>query len=454
MGQGASVKLTDLKKDKEGKVRKAFQSITKESKINYAYGGIVVVFTIIIILMAFLQIDDIKIEMINQKKNVYQILGAYKEGICGEEIASKILKGNNIEKEEYNEQIDNGKRALLPYGYTDKYKTIIDKRYQSYLIRTICIYAVIYIFGLLGIYAIIELTNRKKKIELEGIYKILLKFQNKDYELDLTTTNEDMLSKINYKLEALGKQLLLNERQLSKEKEDTKALVTDISHQLKTPIASLKMCLWLLNDDKLEPTEKEEFMKRFEEQLDRLEGLTAALVNISRLEIGMISITKEENNIFDTIVTAINSVYLKADEKKIKFEIEYENSKENQIENLIIPHDNKWTKEAIVNVLENAIKYSNHETTITIRFAKRTSFIRIEIEDEGIGIPKDETLLIFKRFYRGKSKIVKESEGSGVGLYLTREILERQGGNITVTSKRVDGNKLKGSIFVIHLYYK
>lgn len=106
----------------------------------------------------------------------------------------------------------------------------------------------------------------------------------------------------------------------------------------------------------------------------------------------------------------------------------------------------KWTVEAIANILDNAIKYSQCGSDIQIRAQKLYSFVRVEIEDKGIGIPKEEQNKIFTRFYRGNNDIVKNQEGSGIGLYLSRSILEEQGGTVSVRSSLG-----KGSIFVIQL---
>ena len=117
-----------------------------------------------------------------------------------------------------------------------------------------------------------------------------------------------------------------------------------------------------------------------------------------------------------------------------------------EFEDIPLYLDLKWTVEAIANILDNAIKYSQCGSDIQIRVQKLYSFVRVEIEDKGIGIPKEEQNKIFTRFYRGNNDIVKNQEGSGIGLYLSRSILEEQGGTVSVRSCLG-----KGSIFVIQL---
>lgn len=152
----------------------------------------------------------------------------------------------------------------------------------------------------------------------------------------------------------------------------------------------------------------------------------------------------------DTIITAVNRVYPKASEKNIEFNFDYEDS----LNNLAIMQDAKWLGEAIINILDNAIKYSPDHSEIFIRIQKRIGFIRIELEDQGFGIPKEEYHKIFKRFYRGNQPKVKAQSGSGIGLFLAREIIEKHQGTITVSSRLCtedNNNSRCGSTFVIQL---
>ena len=147
----------------------------------------------------------------------------------------------------------------------------------------------------------------------------------------------------------------------------------------------------------------------------------------------------------DTVISAVNRTYPKADEKEIEFVFDYEK----ELETCTIMQDKRWLGEAVINVLDNAIKYSPDGSKIFIRLQKRNDLVRMEIEDQGIGIPQNEYHKIFQRFYRGSSREVMEKSGTGIGLFLSREIIEKHAGMITVTS----GKKKKGSTFVIQLPY-
>ena len=185
--------------------------------------------------------------------------------------------------------------------------------------------------------------------------------------------------------------------QAHREKEETKSLVTDLSHQLKTPVAALSSCFDILKDPDLSEQERREFQERMEQQLHSLEQLIGALVNISRMETGMIELRPEQGRIYDTILEAVNRIWVKAQQKEIEIQMEAGDD----IEELRIRHDRKWFCEALINILDNAVKYSPAGTMITIRAFRMTSFLRIEIQDQGIGIPGENYHKVFQRFFRG-----------------------------------------------------
>ena len=174
-----------------------------------------------------------------------------------------------------------------------------------------------------------------------------------------------------------------------------------------------------------------------------LETLLQSLLEISKLETGLIQLDQKTLPIMDTIISAVNRTYPKAAEKGIELIFDCNES----LEHCALTQDKRWLGEAIINVLDNAIKYSPEHSKITIRLQKRTGFVRIEIEDQGIGIPQSEYHKIFQRFYRGTAPEVREKSGTGIGLYLSRQIIEQHGGTITVASGKVR----KGSTFLIQL---
>ena len=224
------------------------------------------------------------------------------------------------------------------------------------------------------------------------------------------------------------------EAELRREEQETKSLITDISHQLKTPVASLKMSYEIEDSTELSAEETEEFRRKEREDVERLEHLLQAFTQMSKLETGMIRLKPEKAGVKATLARAVAGAYAKAVDKNISIETE-------ECTDTAVVHDPGWTAEAIGNVLDNGVKYAPAGTCITIRVSELVSYVMIEVEDEGPGIPAEEQPRIFQRFYRGKAEAVRKAEGSGVGLYLTRRILEEQGGTVCVKSGRTGGSK-------------
>lgn len=223
------------------------------------------------------------------------------------------------------------------------------------------------------------------------------------------------------------------ESALRREEQETKSMITDISHQLKTPVAALKMSYELEESTELSAEEKKEFREKEREDVRRLEHLLQAFTQMTRLETGMIRLRQEKKSLKATLAKAVAGIYVKAMEKEIRIETK-------EFSDIVVSHDPRWTAEALGNVLENGVKYAPSASCIMIRVSEMVSFIMIEIEDEGPGIPAEERSKIFQRFYRGESDMVRRKEGSGVGLYLTRRILEQQGGTVCVKTGRSGGS--------------
>lgn len=298
---------------------------------------------------------------------------------------------------------------------------------------------------LIGTYFLLTSANKQKITEVENelnyIYEQLLRFQNGNVDM-LPLPEESGSQKfedVYDKLRDLGYYFSNLKERLKQEENSTKALITDISHQLKTPLASIRMSHELSLSSDLSEEERHSFMETETREILKMEALLDELVKLSRLENSMIQIKCEKCSIKKTISEAVSQIYIKAHAKNIEICVDMEND----VETL---HDHKWTVEALVNILENAVKYSAQGTTVDICVSCLVNHVLIQVEDEGIGIPEGETHEIFKRFYRGSKAKDIVKEGAGVGLYLARSIIEQQGGSIV--AKRKNG---RGTIFQIML---
>lgn len=243
----------------------------------------------------------------------------------------------------------------------------------------------------------------------------------------LSDTDEENWGRLRESFKELGAYFADLKEHYKQEDADTKALITNISHQLKTPLAAIRMSHELAAGDCVSEEERQEFMEQEEIQIAKLQDLLDELVKLSRLEKNMIVLQPIVTGFKQTIINAVSQIYPKAHAKEMEIVVEI-------TEDAVIAHDVKWTTEALINVLDNAVKYSDARKHIFIRMSRLTQYVLIEIEDEGIGIPGAELHKIYHRFYRG-SNVEKDSEGAGVGLYLTRWIIEAQGGTIAAKKK-------------------
>ncbi len=272
--------------------------------------------------------------------------------------------------------------------------------------------------------------KQRKRWEMRfwEIYECLERFREGRFtELPYDENASEDEMKIRESMGELGHYFNNLKTRLAEEENSTKALITDISHQLKTPLSSLKMSHELIEKGGLTEEERKEFLIQEGKEIQKFEMLMKELVDLSRLEVRMIQIRPVPGSIRHTITEAVDRVYLKARDKRIEIQVEME-------KDLSVPHDPKWTQEAIANVLDNAVKYSPESTCVTLRAILLVSNILIEVEDQGIGIGPGEMSKIYQRFYRGEEAARSVKEGAGVGLYLARMILERQGGTISAKS--------------------
>lgn len=341
--------------------------------------------------------------------------------------------------------LDRGFSLLEKYGYRENLRITDMPYYRSTLLSFISLLAVFLVLYL-GHHALRCFFIYKSRRNQESrLHEALEYFLADNYSL---LANETAFPPIFSEaftdtLFKLGHKLMAKTQALSEERDSTKTLVTDISHQLKTPVSALKSCLTMCMEADSE-AERADFLERCAAQMKHLESLVTVLVNVSRLETSMITLKQEKVLLSDILTDAVTSVYEKALRKNMKIEL-LDPDGEND-SHTYLSLDRHWTAEAVANLLDNAIKYSPADSTVTLRLHRFYSYISLEVADEGIGVPKEEANQIFRRFYRGSHPAVKQSEGSGVGLYLARHIMEEQGGTVTIRPAAK-----QGSVFDVRL---
>ena len=375
------------------------------------------------------------------------------------EIIVKSVIGDN------NKYIERGANTLAKYGYTSKTSNLIDKSENKVKMMIIFFVFLFAVFSIIILVIAIKAMGYVLKIFEEMYFKMknifntvdnikhpntLNKNENKSANalqeresiendgVDLNKYNENLLCRINMISEKAERNMRINMRKIENEKENVKSLVTDISHQLKTPLANVELYNTLLAEEGISDEERLEFLETEGVAIEKLKMLVDSLINISRLEADMISIDKKEENLKECIESAISSVKADAAKKNIIIKNEIK-------EDCILAIDRKWTTEAIFNLLDNAVKYTATNGKINLSLDNGINYFALNIEDNGIGIDTNEYNDIFKRFYRSRNDIVQNEKGSGVGLYLVRKIMNLQDGNVMVSSE-----KGKGSTFTLY----
>lgn len=245
------------------------------------------------------------------------------------------------------------------------------------------------------------------------------------------TDSETVFAKIAHRLFRLYDIMQENRRNVDAERKELQTLVSDISHQVKTPVSNLKMVTDTLLTKDVSAQEQENFLQGIKEQVEKLDFLLQALVKSSRLETGTISLEKRVCRLFDTLVQAMGGIVYAAEKKEIAVSVDCP-------EYLTLSHDSKWTAEALFNLLDNAVKYTPEGGSISVSVVAWELYVEIKVTDTGKGISESNQAAIFRRFYREEE--VHDQQGVGIGLYLAREIVTRQGGYIKVISEPGQGS--------------
>lgn len=250
---------------------------------------------------------------------------------------------------------------------------------------------------------------------------------------------EGQLSALTAKARRVQERVAASVAAADAERERVKQLVSNMSHQLRTPLAGLIMYREMLEDARLDDAARQRFLAKMKGQTEKLDWLLGALFKMVDLEQGAVVFEAQSLPLSPTLTDAVAAVREKAERRELTLSVQ-------PFEERILWHNRRWTAEVFVNLLENAVKYTAPGGRIALSVYPLELYTEIRVTDNGCGIREEELSAIFQRFYR--SREVENVEGAGIGLALSRMILEHEKGMVTVRSTYGEGSTF--SVFLLN----
>ncbi|WP_214481770.1 HAMP domain-containing sensor histidine kinase [Bacillus sp. SM2101] len=279
-------------------------------------------------------------------------------------------------------------------------------------------------------------THRRYR-EIEMLSHYLRRISSGDYTLDVRDNEEGELSILKNNIYKVTSMLSEHKSLLQQDKSKLTDAISDISHQLKTPLTSMMVMTDLLSDDELPTAKRDEFTHNLRIQIERIEWLVSSLLKISKIDAGTVQFKKDRINVKNLIQKSIDPVLIPMDIKEQVLSINGEDTTS-------FLGDLNWSAEAVINILKNCVEHTPDGGVITISFSENALFTELIIADNGKGIPKEDIPYIFKRFYKGKNA---NTDSIGIGLAIAYSIITSQNGDIEVQSKEGEGTR-----FLIKFY--
>lgn len=323
-----------------------------------------------------------------------------------------------------------GTKLLESYGYNGDYVYINQLNDEMKMTQIYEIILIIAIFILtITIWTLYTIKQNKKIHEIDMYLK---KVNSGDYTLKIEENSEDELSKLRnelYKTTVLLRETAENSK---KENINLSNSLADISHQLKTPLTSIRIMIDNIYDNPdMDEETKMDFIKSINNQIEWISSLVVSLLKLAKFDAGTIVMNDENVNIIELINNVKDNLSIILELKEIDIILEYDQNKP-----IIVSIDYTWQLEALTNIIKNAIEHSKNNSKIHIKIEDSSVFTKIIIEDEGEGISKKDLPHIFQRFYKSE----KSSENSiGIGLSLAKTIIEKDNGYINVKSEEGKG---------------
>ncbi|MBE6064923.1 HAMP domain-containing sensor histidine kinase [Clostridium sporogenes] len=341
------------------------------------------------------------------------------------EIIETIVKGPN------EESIEKGRSILKEYGFDENLEIefIPSMEYNYHkVLKTILVFLLVF-------FVVVFIQNYFQYIKIyKRLERLRLAAQNivdQNFNIGIYENAEGIFAKLAYVFNNMRIVMKNNFLSIEKEKEFLINLLSDISHQLKTPISSLIIYNDILLNRTIDDDKRREFLENSSKQLNRIEWLVKSLLKLAKLDAGAIRFEKINGDINKTVEESIEVLRAKAKYEKVDLRFYSEDFK------ILMEHDPNWLSEAIINLVKNSLEHTKKGGVVEVNTERTSVLTKITVKDTGEGIPKEELPHIFKRFYKGRRN--KNVESVGIGLALSKSIIEAHDGMINVESKEGEG---------------
>ena len=388
---------------------------------------IIILFVFLLSLFLIINIYEYHIYNNNFNKKISSIVSKIEEkypNITEEELIDVISSENDSET------------FFKKYSIDIQKDSILKKNQNSYYVFT-TFNLLFYIVSIIIILLIFLKFNNKKDLEINKITKCIERINKRDYKLEIDDMSEDELSILKnevYKTTIMLKEAAENS---NREKLELKDSLSDISHQLKTPLTSILIILDnIIDDPDMDKEVREDFIRDIKREINNISFLVQSILKLSKLDTNTINFIVENVKSEKLIKESIKNVSMLSDLRNVDIKL-------NIKDNPVIKCDCKWQVEAISNILKNCIEHSNNNSNVIISIEDNKVYSKITITDNGGGIDKDDLPHIFERFYKGKNST---PDSVGIGLSLAKAIIEKDNGTINVESSN------KGSSFIIKYF--
>lgn len=336
------------------------------------------------------------------------------------------LKYPDINEYDLIEVLDSNKNSddiLSKYGINDKNSSIIenDKLFKKYIIIDLLVLVVI----ILVIYLFFIINKFKRTKKINKIIELISKINRRNFAIDIEDYTEDELSALKQEIYKTSLMLRSEADNSLKDKLNLKDSLSDISHQLKTPLTGIAIMIDnILDNEEMDSKTRRKFLINIKREIININFLVQNLLKISKFDANVIKFNKEEVLIKDIVNEAIKNVSALSELKGISIKVSGD-------KNATINCDFMWEVEAISNIIKNSIEHINSDGFVEINYTKNKVYSRILIRDNGIGIDSDDLPYIFDRFYKGKNT---NRDSVGIGLALSKSIIEKDNGSVSVKS--------------------